>query len=292
MASIAIITALPVCAVGRDRREAYSEHDDLWHTLRVLWLVLIRDEPVKSFGDKPLASALGLPVLNGELFAPQDLDECSISNRNLLTAFLESVVVSGKQDGSATGASIMPLSMSRNSVPFTKVCWNFIPPWIAIRRAARHFSLLFGSDRKTTGFLLHTAGIGRRIDSLSVGAGDTGSAENSGRESVKMLSFQSESVIRHAVSGHFLLAAARAIGKELARLRTGDDEPAPEHVRAAIRDAISHCIYGVDKNPLAVDLCRVALWLEGHTADKPLTFLDHRIRLRRFVGRRCSTWTC
>ena len=41
---------------------------------------------------------------------------------------------------------------------------------------------------------------------------------------------------------------------------------------------ISHCIYGVDKNLLAVDLCRVALWLESHTGDKPLTFLDHRIR--------------
>ena len=79
-------------------------------------------------------------------------------------------------------------------------------------------------------------------------------------------------------SGHFLLAAARRLGKELARVRTGEDEPAPERVREATRDVISHCIYGVDKNPLAVDLCRVALWLESHAGDKPLTFLDHRIR--------------
>ncbi|HEX29584.1 TPA: hypothetical protein ENG04_05830, partial [Candidatus Poribacteria bacterium] len=41
---------------------------------------------------------------------------------------------------------------------------------------------------------------------------------------------------------------------------------------------ISRCIYGVDKNPLAVDLCKVALWIEGHVKDKPLTFLDHRIK--------------
>jgi hypothetical protein len=79
-------------------------------------------------------------------------------------------------------------------------------------------------------------------------------------------------------SGHFLLAAARRLGKELARARTGEDEPAPERVREAIRDVVTHCIYGVDKNPLAVELCRVALWLESHTAGKPLTFLDHRIR--------------
>jgi hypothetical protein len=80
-------------------------------------------------------------------------------------------------------------------------------------------------------------------------------------------------------SGHFLLAAARRLGKELAKLRTGADEPAPERVREAIRDVIGHCIYGVDKNPLAVDLCRVALWLESHVGERPLTFLDHRIRV-------------
>lgn len=79
-------------------------------------------------------------------------------------------------------------------------------------------------------------------------------------------------------SGHFLLAAARRLGKELARIRTGEDEPAPERVREAIRDVVSHCIYGVDKNPLAVELCRVALWLEAHCKGKPLTFLDHHIR--------------
>ncbi|GBD26186.1 hypothetical protein HRbin30_01516 [bacterium HR30] len=79
-------------------------------------------------------------------------------------------------------------------------------------------------------------------------------------------------------SGHFLLAAARRLGKELARIRTGEEEPAPEHVRESIRDVVGHCIYGVDKNPLAVELCKVALWLEAHSAGKPLTFLDHRIK--------------
>ena len=59
-----------------------------------------------------------------------------------------------------------------------------------------------------------------------------------------------------AGSGHFLLAAARRIGKELARVRTGEPEPAPEAQRAAIRDVVRHCLYAVDRNPLAVDLCR------------------------------------
>ena len=79
-------------------------------------------------------------------------------------------------------------------------------------------------------------------------------------------------------SGHMLLGSARRIGLELARIRTGEDEPSPRAVRAAVRDAIAHCLYGVDRNPLAVELCKVALWLEGHEPGRPLSFLDHRIR--------------
>ena len=75
-----------------------------------------------------------------------------------------------------------------------------------------------------------------------------------------------------------MLEAARRLGKELARIRVGEDEPTPEQFHVAVRDVISHCIHGVDQNPLAVDLCKLALWLEGHWAGKPLSFLDHRIR--------------
>ena len=38
-----------------------------------------------------------------------------------------------------------------------------------------------------------------------------------------------------------------------------------------------HCLYGVDKNPLAVELAKLALWLESHADGMPLTFLDHRL---------------
>jgi hypothetical protein len=79
-------------------------------------------------------------------------------------------------------------------------------------------------------------------------------------------------------SGHFLLAAARRLGKELARVRTGEHQPGLEHIRPAIRDVIQNCIYGVDLNPLAVDLCKVALWIEGYNKGYPLSFLDHRIK--------------
>jgi len=79
-------------------------------------------------------------------------------------------------------------------------------------------------------------------------------------------------------SGHILLAAARRIANELAVVRTGEEQPSPTAYRAAVRDVIRICIYGVDLNPLAVELCKVALWLEAHNPGQPLNFLDHHIK--------------
>lgn len=79
-------------------------------------------------------------------------------------------------------------------------------------------------------------------------------------------------------SGHILLSAARRVGFELAKVRSKEDQPTPSVLRLAIRDVIRNCIYGVDLNPLAVELCKVALWLEAHTPGEPLNFLDHHIK--------------
>ncbi len=79
-------------------------------------------------------------------------------------------------------------------------------------------------------------------------------------------------------SGHILLSAARRIATSLAVVRSGDDQPDPSNMRIATRDVIRNCIYGVDLNPLAVELCKVSLWLEAHTPGEPLNFLDHRIK--------------
>ena len=79
-------------------------------------------------------------------------------------------------------------------------------------------------------------------------------------------------------SGHILLSAARKIAIELARIRTSEEQPSPTAMRHALRDVIRTCIFGVDKNPLAVNLCKVALWLEAHNPGEPLNFLDHHIK--------------
>ncbi len=79
-------------------------------------------------------------------------------------------------------------------------------------------------------------------------------------------------------SGHILLSAARRIATELASVREGAEQPSPAYYRAAMRDVVRHCIYGVDLNPLAVELTKVALWIEAHNPGEPLNFLDHHIK--------------
>lgn len=79
-------------------------------------------------------------------------------------------------------------------------------------------------------------------------------------------------------SGHILLSAARRVGFELAKYRSKEDQPTPSAMRLATRDVIKNCIYGVDLNPLAVELCKVALWLEAHEPGQPMNFLDHHIK--------------
>jgi len=60
-------------------------------------------------------------------------------------------------------------------------------------------------------------------------------------------------------SGHFLLAAARRIAAEVARLDAESDIPEAQAFRHALREVVARCIYGVDFNPLAVELCQTGL---------------------------------
>ena len=260
-----------------DVQAAWTDHADLWLSLRTLW---------KLFGDDKLAKILDLAPLNGELFAPQTLDGCVLSNRDLLHAFWHLAYYQERQGAPARRVNYSALDVEELGSVYESLL-EFHPD-VATDAAGRlQFDLIFGSERKTTGsFYTPPELVNELIESALMpvvrqrldDAAKADKRDNTGTKHQQAALLSLKIIDIACGSGHMLLAAARRVGKELAKLRTGEDEPAPERIRESIRDVISHCIYGVDRNPLAVDLCRVALWLESHTAGKPLTFLDHRIR--------------
>jgi hypothetical protein len=248
-----------------DVRAAWTDHSDLWASLRTLF---------RLFQDDKLSALLDLAPLNGELFAAQTIDECILSNRDLLTAFWYLAYYHERAGSTPRRVNYAALDVEELGSVYESLL-EFHPD---IDRRL-HFDLIFGSDRKTTGSY-YTAPelVNQVVQDALVPVMSERLKEAADRRAKERALLSMKIVDPACGSGHFLLSAARRIGKELARVRTGEDEPAPERVREAIRDVIGHCIYGVDKNPLAVDLCRVALWIESHTAGRPLSFLDHRIR--------------
>ncbi|NHZ72124.1 MAG: N-6 DNA methylase, partial [Aquificales bacterium] len=84
-------------------------------------------------------------------------------------------------------------------------------------------------------------------------------------------------------SGHFLVEATDYLARAIATDEVTDTAVVPEaFVEDDLvywrRQVVEACIYGVDKNPMAVELAKLSLWLVTVAADKPLSFLDHHLR--------------
>lgn len=244
-------------------RKRGTRHSDLWQGMLTTFQCLVKGE-----------QNLGIPALNGFLFSQEslpDINGCHLANEALLSAIrglsyteenrlLRSIDYRnlGTEELGSVYESLLELHPELNADAFT-------------------FSLITcaGSERKTTGsYYTHPSLIRCLLDSALEPL--LNEAMKNPAPEKALLSLK---VVDPACgSGHFLIAAAHRIAKRLAIVRTGEGEPPLPVLRDALRDVVSHCIYGVDINPLAVELCKVALWLESLDPHKPLGFLDHRIR--------------
>jgi len=235
-----------------DTRAAYTEHDDLWHSLRVLWKLLSDDTPAQQVGSKPLAALLDLPVLNGELFEPISLDTYRITNRDVLEALRFLINYQERPSDPPRRVNYGVLDVEElGSVYESLLDYH---PQIDTSGPLPRFDLVSGSERKSTGSYYTPAELVAELVRSALEPVMEERLKRAKTAEEKERALLSIKVVDPASgSGHFLLAAARRLGKELARIRTGEEEPAPEHIREAIRDVVAHCIYGVDKNPLAVE---------------------------------------
>lgn len=254
------------------KRRHYDHHHDLSEGLRILFRCLERGEP-----------RLGLPALGG-LFAHEhcrNLDEARIANADLLAAvhdlcFFETGaglqrVNYRDMDSEELGSVYESLLELHPAIEVDATPWRFeFRGWSNGEASKGHERKLTGSYY-TPAPLLHAS-----IESalLPVMAAAVKARPEDPRAALLELAILDPA----CGSGHFLSAAARRLAAELARLESGTDVPDALVHRHALRQVVQRCLYGVDRNPLAVELCRTALWIETLEPGKPLTFLDARIR--------------
>ncbi|MCX2728174.1 N-6 DNA methylase [Thermomicrobium sp. 4228-Ro] len=256
-----------------EERSSTDEHDDQWAGLCVLF-ALLRGTGQLPDG-RPLAALLDLPVLDGELFRPDPFEGWRLRNHDLLAA-VDALSRIRDERGTLRRVNYAALDVEELGSVYESLLDH--APLLDLD-APEPFRFAPGTERRSTGSYYTPPELVRELVTSALepvlGARLRDKKTREEREQAVL----SLNVCDPAAgSGHFLLAAARRLARELARARTGEEEPAPEALRAALRDVVAHCLYGVDKNPLAVELCKVALWIEAHVPGQPLTFLDHRIR--------------
>ena len=259
----------------RNRAEQYSAgdtHSDLWIGL---------SETFRIFRNEESAQALDLSPLNGELFgsdACKDIEEASCTNEDFLRAMR--ALSTFNDDGIRRRVNYAHLDVEEfGSVYESLLDYRPVVDLGQISSAQPIFQLAAGTERKQTGSYYTPPELVRElVESALVPVMEERLATAKTQEDKERTLLDLKVCDPASGSGHFLLAAARRIARELAKVRTEEDEPNPASYRTALRDVVRHCIYAVDKNPLAVDLCKVALWIESHAVSLPLGFLDHHIK--------------
>src|SRR5207249_4992130 len=77
---------------------------------------------------------------------------------------------------------------------------------------------------------------------------------------------------------HELAETRSEIQMEMERQDVSVDTSKLTDINLLKRQVLKRCIYGVDLNPMAVELAKVSLWLNCFTLGAPLSFLDHHLR--------------
>lgn len=254
------------------RRRSYDRHADLWQALTITFKGLGRGQP-----------ALGLPALGGLFDAAQcpDLDTARLENQALLSALFSLCFF---RDGAAL-SRVNYRDMDSEELGSVYESLLELVPQVTLTGGARRFGFVGdeeegstrGNARKLTGSYYTPDSLVQELIQSALEPVIARTLAENPQQPVKAL--LALTVCDPACgSGHFLLAAARRIADEVALLRAPEGNPSQQDFRHALRDVVAHCIYGVDKNPMAVELARTALWLEAYTPDRPLTFLDAHLR--------------
>lgn len=242
-------------------------HTDLWEAHHIVTDAIAGDG----------LPALGLSGLGASLFsrdALSILDGAKLPNRALLTAVRALAQIEDPVTGLPRPVDYRNLDSEELGGMYEGLL-AYTPRYHADERAFT-LDVSTGNDRKTSGsYYTPSELIALVLDEALDPLIDEAIRESNPEQALLDLT-----VVDPACgSGHFVVAAARRIAAALATVRTGETEPTPAALRAATADVIERCVYGVDLNDLAIEITKVALWLEAFDADRPFPFLDAHFRV-------------
>jgi hypothetical protein len=262
------------------RRSQHDRHADLWQALSITFGALGSGEP-----------ALGLPALGGLFDADQcpRLDAAQLDNRHLLAAVFQ--LGWFRADGGLSRVNYRDMGPEELGSVYESLL-ELVPDLQGLASPATARLAFVGDDetdastkgntRKLTGSYYTPDSLVQELIKSALEPVITQTVKANPEQPVRAL--LALTVCDPACgSGHFLLSAARRLADEVALHRAAAEReggaPTPSDYRHALRDVVGRCIFGVDKNPMAIQLAKTALWLEAYSPDRPLTFVDHHLRV-------------
>ncbi|GAA3541505.1 N-6 DNA methylase [Nonomuraea rosea] len=270
---------------GRLRRQAArrrgTAHSDLYQSLKIV---------LDALGDEDGHEKLGLPGLGGlydDKPADAPLRGLSLANADLLEAVRHLSRV--RDVDSARWRQVDYRNMGSEELgSIYESLLELVPKHSAVDSTFELVNRL-GNDRKKTGsYYTPSSLIETLLDSTLDPVIDDAQKRGEQKAAVASSPDPSEHIVAELLSltvcdpacgsGHFLVAAARRIAKRVAAVRESNPEPTLDAVRHALHEVIARCVYGVDLNPMAVELAKVSLWLEAMEPGKALGFLDAHIK--------------
>ena len=248
------------------------QYSDLWQGLMDTFHLFEPD----TFGEK-----LGIKPLGGVLFGTETLHwlkQCQVSNRDLLAAFAAlNEFTDERQQRVKINYSSLDVEEFGSVYEGILEMRPFVQPGVAA--SDWQFGFVGGLDRQSTSSYYTRPDLVQNLIKTTLEPVIKEKMADCATTEEKVKALLNMKVCDAASgSGHIVLAMARTIAWYVCTLRTGEDNPASLDYRQALREVISRCVYAVDYNPDAVELCKVVLWIEGYCAGKPLSFLDHHIR--------------
>ncbi len=262
------------------RRSQHDRHADLWQALNVTFGALGTGEP-----------ALGLPALGGLFDADQcpHLDAAQLDNRHLLAAVFQ--LGWFRADGGLSRVNYRDMGPEELGSVYESLL-ELVPDLQGLASPTTARLAFVGDDetdastkgntRKLTGSYYTPDSLVRELIKSALEPVIAQTVKANPEQPIQAL--LALTVCDPACgSGHFLLSAARRLADEVALHRAAAEReggaPTPSDYRHALRDVVGRCIFGVDKNPMAIQLAKTALWLEAYSPDRPLSFIDHHLRV-------------